>query len=61
MDHEKSIKGPHTAQFKLNLPNELHREIKVRAAKNVRTINSEVIYLMQKGISADSVQQSDAQ
>lgn len=46
-------KAASAAQVKLNLPTPLHREIKIRAAKNVRSLNGEMVYLMQKAIEGE--------
>ncbi len=39
------------AQMKLRIPAELRKQIKVRAAENTRTMNSEVLHLLKKAIA----------
>lgn len=34
-------------------PDGLRKELKVRAAKNERTLNSEILYLIKRGLQAD--------
>lgn len=41
-------------QFVLRFPDgEVRKELKVRAAKNERSLNSEILYLIKRGLAAE--------
>jgi len=50
MKDKKDTAQNQPAQLKLVLPEALRQEIKVRAAMNMRTMSSEVVYLIQSAI-----------
>jgi len=50
------------AQFMLRFPDgEIRKELKVRAAKNERSLNSEILYLIKRGLSVEQQPQGAQQ
>lgn len=52
MEDEKDTAATH-AQLKLRLPRALREQLKARAKSNIRTMNSEAIYLLSAALGAD--------
>lgn len=50
------------SQFMLRFPDgEIRKELKVRAAKNERSLNSEILYLIKRGLSVEQQPQGARQ
>lgn len=61
MEHSDSSTGRESDQFNLRLPEGLRPKLKVLAAQNRRSMNSELLYLVERGMKAVEAEANTAQ
>lgn len=59
--NQDEVVGRSSDQFNLRMPQGLRPQVKVLAAQNRRSMNSELVFLLEQGIKAIKIAEQNAQ